>query len=101
MTEKVSLTFSESAISDLEALLEYYNEQGVPDAGKRIVARIVSKSEKLVSHPSRGHVVPEFGLERMREIIDLPFRIVYAKEKNKVRVVRIWRSERLLNMPSE
>jgi len=28
-----------------------------------------------------------------------PFRIVYRLEKFRVRVVRIWRSERLLKMP--
>jgi plasmid stabilization system protein ParE len=101
MAAKLSLTFSESAISDLGALLEYYNEQGVPDAGKRIVARILTKSEGLINHPAMGRVVPEFGLERLREMIDPPFRIIYVREKSKVRVVRVWRSERLLKLPGE
>ena len=101
MTKRVSLSFAESATSDLEDLLTYYNEQGALDAGKRIVARIVSKTEKLINHPSVGRIVPEFGLDQIREIIDPPFRIVYLKEAGKVRVVRVWRSERILNMPGE
>jgi len=101
MAAKLSLTFSESATSDLEGLLAYYDEQGAPDAGKRIVARIVKKTEKLINHPSMGRVVPEFGLEQLREIIDPPFRIIYVKEKSKVRVVRVWRSERLLKLEEE
>lgn len=101
MTAKPSITFSESAISDLEALLEYYNEQVAPEACKRIVACIVKKTEKLINHPAMGRVVPEFGLERLREIIDPPFRVIYVREKNKVRVVRVWRSERLLKLTEE
>jgi|SRR5208283_36350 len=101
MAAKLSLTFSESATSDLEGLLEYYNEQGVPEAGKRIVARIVKKAEKLRNYPAMGRVVPEFGLEQLREIIDPPFRSVYVWEKSKVRVVRVWRSERLLKLTEE
>ena len=58
MAKKVSLSFAESAVSDLEDLLAYYNEQSAPDAGKRIVNRIVSKTEKLVHHPSIGRIVP-------------------------------------------
>jgi plasmid stabilization system protein ParE len=35
----------------------------------------------------------------LREIIYSPFRIIYRLDDNKVRVVRVWRSERLLKMP--
>lgn len=101
MTAKLSISFSESATSDLEDLLAYYNEQGASEAGRRIIVRIVKKAEKLINHPSMGRVVPEFGLEQLREIIDPPFRIVYVREKNKIRVVRVWRSERLLKLAEE
>lgn len=39
--------------------------------------------------------------EHLRRIICLLFRIVYWHDKNKVRIVRIWQSERLLRMPSD
>ncbi|MBZ0154944.1 MAG: type II toxin-antitoxin system RelE/ParE family toxin [Alphaproteobacteria bacterium] len=96
MKEKISLTFSETALTDLERLLEYYKEQGSPDAGKRVVSQILAKAEKLTTHPEMGRAVPEFGLDRLRELIDPPFRIIYLREKGKVRIVRVWRSERLL-----
>jgi toxin ParE1/3/4 len=44
-------------------------------------------------------MVPEFGIANLREIILSPFRIVYRLDKNRVRIVRIWRSERPLIMP--
>ena len=43
-------------------------------------------------------MVPEFGLVQLREIIHPPFRIVYRFDGDRVRVVRVWRSERLLDL---
>jgi plasmid stabilization system protein ParE len=77
----------------------YYTEEGAPDVGKRLIAEIISKIERLGAHPLSGRVVPEFNVEHLREIIYPPFRIVYRHDKNKVRIVRIRRSERLLKMP--
>ena len=97
--KKSSITFAVSAIKDLEDLQAYYSGEGVPDVGKRLAAEIVSKIERLGAHPLSGRVVPEFNVEHLREIISPPFRIVYRHDKNKVRIVRIWRSEMLLRMP--
>ena len=77
----------------------YYSGEGVPDAGKGLIAEIMSTVERLGAHPLSGRVVPEFNVEHLREIIYPPFRIVYRYDKNKVRIVRIWRSERLMRMP--
>lgn len=47
-----------------------------------------------------GRMVPEFGQPFLRELIQPPFRIVYRRDKGRVRVVRVWRSERLLQLGS-
>ncbi len=77
----------------------YYAGESVPDVGKRLIAEIMSTVERLGAHPLSGRVVREFNVEHLREIIYPPFRIVYRHDKNKVRIVRIWRSERLLRLP--
>jgi plasmid stabilization system protein ParE len=48
-----------------------------------------------------GRVVPEFELDFLRELIRPPFRIVCRRDSNRIRIVRIWRSERMLVMPEE
>lgn len=101
MARKLPISFAESAISDLEGILQYYKEQDAPDAGRRIVAQVMKKVENLALHPDMGRVVPEYGMERLRELIDPPFRIVYLREKAKLRVVRVWRSERLMKLPGK
>jgi toxin ParE1/3/4 len=97
--KKSVITFAASAIKDLEDLQAYYLGEGVPDVGKRLTSEIVSKIERLAAHPLSGRVVPEFNVEHLREIIFPPFRIVYRHDKNRVRIVRIWRSERLPKLP--
>lgn len=46
-----------------------------------------------------GRMVPEFELEYLRERIRPPFRIVYRRDRDNVRIVRVWRSERLMVLP--
>ncbi|MDH4100641.1 MAG: type II toxin-antitoxin system RelE/ParE family toxin [Nitrospirota bacterium] len=99
MAKKSSISFAASAIADLESIREYYAEQMVPDVGERLVLEVVSHLEKLAVHPDMGRVVPEFSVEYLRELIFPPFRIVYRRDTNKVRIVRVWRSERLLTLP--
>jgi toxin ParE1/3/4 len=97
--KKASITLAASAIEDLEDLQAYYSGEGVPDVGKRLVTDIMATVERLGARPLSGRVVPEFHVEHLREIIYPPFRIVYRHDKNKARIVRIWRSERLLRRP--
>ena len=99
MANKTAITFAASAIKDLEDMQAYYSGEGVPEVGKRLTTEIIARVERLSAHPLSGRVVPEFHVEHLREIIYPPFRIVYRHDKNKVRIVRIWRSERLLKIP--
>ncbi|HSB33722.1 MAG TPA: type II toxin-antitoxin system RelE/ParE family toxin [Nitrospirota bacterium] len=99
MAEKAQITFAASALKDLEDLQAYYASEGVLEAGVRLTTEIIGRIERLNAQPSSGRVVPEFNVEHLREIIYPPFRIVYRHDRNKVRIVRIWRSEQLLTMP--
>ncbi len=98
---KVSVRFAESAIADLEALRGWYAERGVPDVGNRFVEEIFARIEALRDHPEMGRIVPEFDQPFLRELIHLPFRIVYRRCPKYVRIVRVWRSERLLDLPTD
>ncbi len=97
----VKVTLAESAVRDLEEIVSYYQEQGVPEVGSRLVAEILARVESLRQHPDSGRIVPEFESPNLRELIQVPFRIVYRREQRRVRVVRVWRSERLLKLPRE
>ena len=96
----VSIELSESARSDLAAMVSWYETQGAPEVGERFVAEILARVEDLGNHPDLGRVVPEFNQPLLRELIHTPFRIIYRHEQNMIFVVRIWRHERLLLLRS-
>lgn len=95
----ITITFAESALRDLEQMQEWYSEQGVPEVGQRLVQEIFQRVQALNDHPDIGRVVPEFDQPFLREVVHPPFRIVYRRDPGRVRVVRVWRSERLLHLP--
>jgi plasmid stabilization system protein ParE len=94
-----TIGFAESAIADLEDIRAWYVKLEVPEVGERLLREVVLQVERLADFPESGRVVPEFGIAPLREIIHPPFRIVYRLDAGRVRIVRVWRSERLLKMP--
>ena len=93
MARKRRISSAVSAVEDLEAMRAWYAEQHVPEVGERLLREVVSQVERLAAYPESGCVVPEFGLAQLREVIHPPFRIVYRVDDDRVRVVRVWRSE--------
>jgi toxin ParE1/3/4 len=96
----VRISFAESALGDLAGIQEWYAAEGVPEVGDRLVAEIFQRVEVLADQPDIGRIVPEFGQPFLRELIHPPFRIVYRRDALRVRIVRVWRSERLLRLPA-
>jgi len=94
----MKVEFTEAASKDMEQILRYYGEQGVPEQGRRFVEEIIRKSERLAKYPESGRIVPEFSVPFLREIIIPPFRLVCQIEPKNVWVIRVWRSERLLKL---
>lgn len=98
---KVAVRIAESAFADLESIRAWYTDQGVPDVAERLIGDIIASIEALAEHPDLGRIVREFDQPFLRELIRPPFRIVYRRDPKHVRVVRVWRSERLLDVPDE
>lgn len=98
MPAKYAITFAASAVEDLEEICEWYRDRKVPEIADKIIIQLMASIERISSFPQSGRVVPEFNLPYLREIISSPFRIVYRIDNNHIRVVRVWRSERLLKI---
>ena len=92
----MKVSIAESALADLEEILHYYRERDAEGSGRRAVSAILQRIEQLIPHPESGRIVPEFDAPFLRELIEPPFRIVYRHDNDRVRVVRVWRSERIL-----
>jgi len=97
----MELRVARSALEDLQAIQAYHADEGVPHIGDEFVTAILEDSEVLRSHPDAGRVVPEFGTDHIRERIHPPFRVVYLRTATEVVLIRVWRSERPLELPDE
>ncbi|NBC14151.1 MAG: type II toxin-antitoxin system RelE/ParE family toxin [Gammaproteobacteria bacterium] len=101
------VTLSQSALRDLRGIKDWYEEEGVPDVGEQLVRDIFDHIDQLADHPDLGRIVPEFDQPMLRELIHPPFRIVYRRDLGgddapaRVRIVRVWRGERLLRLPAD
>ncbi len=97
MKAPVRIDFALSARDDLIGIREWYTSQGVPDVGVRQIAAIIERVEQLSAFPDSGRMVPEFEVEWLRELELPPYRIVYRRDPDVVTVVRVQRSERLMD----
>lgn len=92
--------FAESAQDDMLDITEWYSSQLVPEVGLRMVAAVIEHVEQLAKFPDSGKMVPEFDTPWLRELELPPYRIVYRRDAAAVTVVRVWRSERLMDFDS-
>jgi len=93
----VRIDFALSARDDLIAIREWHTSQDVPDVGVRQISAVIERIERLSAFPDSGKMVPEFEVEWLRELELPPYRIVYRRDPDVVTVVRVLRSERLMD----
>jgi plasmid stabilization system protein ParE len=84
--QRCEIELAESAVDDLRGKV-----------GVSMVVAITEYVERVAVFPDSGRVVPEFETPWLREIQFPPHRIVYRHEGALVTVVRVWRSERLMD----
>ena len=97
----MKVSISNSAFNDLENMIGYYTEEGIPQIGLKFAGEIIERIQVLADLPDMGRIVPELQLLHIREMIVAPFRVVYLREESAIKVIRVWRSERPLVLPAE
>ncbi|MDZ4655003.1 MAG: type II toxin-antitoxin system RelE/ParE family toxin [Coriobacteriia bacterium] len=98
MAARIEIEFAKSAEDDLHDILAWYASQQVPEVGMRLVAGIIERVDQLATFPDSGRIVPEFETPWLRELEQPPYRIVYRREDTAVTIVRVLRSERLMDL---
>lgn len=94
--EKYSVYWTQSAQSNLKEIIEYISLDSESQA-KKIFQKIKKRSLELEQMPLRGRIVPEFrefNINKFRELVFSPWRMIYSIEKNKVFVVALFDARR-------
>jgi toxin ParE1/3/4 len=89
------IVWAEPALSDLDAIADYITLDN-PVAAAQLVTRVVGHVDQLSEHSRSGSILPELPGWRYRQIIEPPCRVIYRQEQNRVLILHVVRSERLL-----
>jgi len=87
--------WTEPALSDLDAIADYIALE-IPDAARALVQRVFHHVDQLIEHPRSGSKPPELRGWRYRQIVELPCRVFYREDSNRVFILYVMRAERLL-----
>lgn len=83
----MKLSFSESAVADLERLRDFIARNN-PQAAGRMSLRLRQAIGKLILHPDMGRPVPE--LPNVREFVAGNYVVRYLREEDTVFILRVW-----------
>jgi plasmid stabilization system protein ParE len=91
----MSVTWTETAISQLEAIRDFLGRTS-PGYAQALADRIVARTEALDGHPGIGAEVPEYEADDIREVFEHPYRILYRVVGQDVQVIGVIHSSRRL-----
>jgi len=90
----VSITFTNRAIDDLDAIGEYHAHYSAVLASQ-LQDAIIERVDGLKQFPEMGRIVPEFNRPYLRELIFKSYRIVYRiVDLSRVDVITVQHSSR-------
>ena len=89
------IIWTEPALRNIEDIASYIAISN-PAAAKKLVAKIISKIERLNDHPLSGRKPPELQNLNYREILVNPCRVFYKYENDVVYILYIMRQEQYL-----
>ena len=96
MRKAYDVQWSERAETDLASIIEYI-ARGSPANAYEVFKTIRRKASNLYIFPDRGRIVSELqsqGIAQYRELIVVPWRIIYRISQRKVYVLSVLDSRR-------
>ncbi len=92
----VKILWTELALEDLR-IIHTYIAQDSNSYASRYIEKLLARVTQLESFPRLGKMVPEFGIESIRELIEGNYRIVYRIKNEVVYIARVQHSAMILS----
>lgn len=90
-----ALRWTRNAEADLEAIGDYIAEDN-PRAAERWVGKLLDKARAAAEAPLAGRMVPEIGMDSVREVFLRTYRIVYRIRGDEVQILTVFEGHRRL-----
>ncbi len=84
------------AADDLEATCLFIARDS-PQLAATFADRILRATDRLASNPRLGRMVPELGIENIREVIVGNYRVIYRLREDDVHLLTVHHGARLLD----
>jgi|SRR5258706_4132089 len=85
------------ALDDLEAICLFISRDA-PAMAAVFADRTLRATERLVDYPLSGRIVPELGIDNIREVILGNYRIIYRIREEQVQLLTVHHAARLLDV---
>jgi plasmid stabilization system protein ParE len=73
-----------------------YIAQDQPLNAERVVDRLTRRVGQLAAHPQSGRIVEQYQRDDLRELIEAPYRIIYLILSDRIDIVTVRDSRRVL-----
>ncbi len=73
-----------------------YIAQEAPQAADQVARGLLLRSRQIEVVPRSGRVVPEYARDDIRELLERPYRIIYAILPNRIDVIAVMHYRQLL-----
>jgi plasmid stabilization system protein ParE len=80
--------WTDSAEKHLDAIYSYI-AQDSPEYARRMVDRLTRRSQQITKFPFSGRRVPEYDVDKIREVIEGSFRIIYHIKLDQIDVLAV------------
>ena len=84
----MNVHWTETAQEHLDAIHAYIARNSAEYA-LRMVDRLTRRSQQIADAPLSGRRVPEYDLDKIRELIEGPYRIIYHIKPNQIDVIAV------------
>jgi plasmid stabilization system protein ParE len=89
----VTVVWTETALEHVAAIKQYISQTS-PLYAELVMRRILGRGKQLEAFPESGRVVPEVGRPEIREVFELPYRVIYRISGDRVEVVAVVHARR-------
>lgn len=91
----VKIKWTDNALHDLKSIFDYIAKDSQRYANIQ-VKKIKDRTNVLKNQPHAGKIVPEFNDEKIRELIEGYYRIIYLVQNEEIFILTVHHSARLL-----
>ena len=85
--------WTDAALNQLEAIRDYL-WQTSPDYARRVIERLVNRSEQIATFPRSGRTVPEYEIDEVRQVIESSYRLIYLIQEEQVEILAVIHTSR-------